>query len=71
MDAINNYENHFKKKDTKKADDTTKTKKKRAVRSSERLMDRLGVKQTEPGNIFMGKHTGNGGCCVSLAKPSA
>ena len=32
------------------------------------VLERLIVKQTEPGNAFITKQSGNGGACVSLAR---
>lgn len=32
------------------------------------LLDRLTVKQTEPGMAFITKQSGNGGACVSLSR---
>jgi hypothetical protein len=69
IEAITNFENCFKFNDSKNDAEKNKIKKKRAAKSSERILDRLAVKQSEPGNIFQAKQTGNGGCCVSFPNP--
>jgi len=69
IEAITNFENCFKFNYSKNDAEKNKIKKKRAAKSSERILDRLAVKQSEPGNIFQAKQTGNGGCCVSFPNP--
>lgn len=45
-----------------------KIQKKKSEEPRQLLLDRLTVKQTEPGMAFIVKQSGNGGACVSLAR---
>jgi transposase len=65
LDALKSFHRQFQRRGQESEPEPTH-KPKRKADAKQQVLERLTVKQTEPGETFITKKSGNGGACVTM-----